>query len=182
MSPEEAKVFWARAFVIAGVFMLGVMAILYTARNRRDFQALFDEQLESEWLSGRELADAGEFFARGGVYENTGISAGTTIDQQYVLPLIRQLEEKHGLELQVLLELNDPRHACGLVAEVPQDRSGRNAIRTTVLETADVFPGLLYQHWGHRWLTLEFLDETEIKPLQTSGALAKLKASQRRMD
>lgn len=182
LSPADTKVFWLRTLVVAGVFMVCLMAILYSARHQRDFQAQFDDRLETEWLSGRELMDAGEFLAKGGVIENTGSSSRSDIDQKYVLPLIKRLRERHGLEMQVLLELNDPHQASGLVAEAPQDRDTRNAVRATILEAADAFPGFLYQHWGRRWLTLEFLDETEIQPLEKSGALAKLKVSQRRME
>lgn len=181
-SPEEAKAFWLRTSVIAGVFVFCVTAILYSARKQRDFQALFDDQVETQWLSGRELADAGEFLARGGIVKNSGSSAEADMDHNYVLPLIKQLAAKHDLKLQVVLELNDPYQSSALVAEAPQDRETRNAIRATILAAADEFPGFLYQHWGHRWLALEFLDETEIKPLEKSGALARLKASQRRMD
>lgn len=182
LSTEEATVFWLRTGVIAALFAIAALGIVYFARAQTDYRALFDEQLEVKWLAGRELTDAGEFFAKGGVFENTNDSRKESIDQAYVVPLINRLKEKHGLELQVLLELNDSTRAYALVAEIPSDRHTRNTIRATVLETADEFPGLLYQGWGHRWLTLDFFDELEITPLKQAGVLTKLKASQRRME
>lgn len=181
LTKQEAATFWLKTLVIVSLFAVIAMSIVAYARSRKDYQAIFDLQLEEQWLSGRELTNAAKFFSAGGQLENSG-SSQESIDQKYVRPLITQLEERHGLEMQVLLELDDAQHAYALVAEVPADRATRNAIRTTVLETAEQFPGLLYQNWGHRWMTLEFFDEVEITPLKQAGVLAKLKASQRKME
>lgn len=180
-STNDEAGFRPRTIAIAGLLAGGaLLAILLSAWDRRDFRAMFDEQVDETWIADRDLTHATEFFSKGGVFKNLDESG--TLDQKYVIPLIKRLEQEFQLEFQVILDKSLPNRAYALIARVPRDRKPRNAIRAAILQAADDFPGLLYQKWGHHWLSLDFFDEQDITPLKQSNALPRLKASQRIMD
>lgn len=144
-----------------------------------DDKALLDQQIEEQWMVGRQTVDALEFFQQGGVYENRPGSIAEQIDQQHVIPLLRTIHERHQLSIRAILHEEVPKQAVAVIVQVPPDRAGRNALRKTIVEATDAFPGLLTQFWSHRWVSLDFFDEEEAIAHKMAGSFEKLKASQR---
>lgn len=163
-----------------GLILLGLGA--YAAWPRVDDKALLDQQIEEGWMNGRETVDALQFFENGGIYENRDAPGTTDIDQNYVIPLVKQLRDKHRLEVLVVMHDKIPNAAMAVIVEAPADRQSRNEVRQTILELTDFFPGLATQNWSHRWVSLDFFDEEEAVVFHNAGAFEKLKESQRRME
>jgi len=166
-----------------GAALLTLMGgAIYLYWSRYDGRAALDRQIEEIWMQGRETEDALEFFAQGGQYESRPGQGTAEIDQKYVVPLIRQLRDEHGLKVLVIKRDDVPGIAMAVIAQAPLDRAERNRVRQTILAADDAFPGFAMQNWSHHWVSLDFLDKEEMDPLIRSGSLEKLQASQRRME
>ena len=172
-----------KRLLIGGGLALAVSCAVvgYVYWPRSDYKADLDRQIQESWMAGREVVDAWEFFENGGVYESDSRPAAEGVDQNYVIPLIKELREKHHLKVMAILRNDVPNTAMAVIAEAPPDRRSRNEVRATILETNDTFPGLVLQNWSHQWVSLDFLDGDEIKVLKPQ-TLERLKASQRRME
>lgn len=169
-----------RTIVLATAALAAIGLLIGLLWPRTDHRAGFDSQVEEQWISGRELVRATEFFAGGGIYESA--DASRSIDQQLLVPLIERLEQEHRLEFEVIVEPSQPQLASALIAQIPTERDSRNAIRSAILQASEQFPGFLHQYWGHHWLSLDYFDEQELPALERAGVLRRLKASQRRME
>lgn len=160
--------------------LCALLAFVYWPRV--DDKAELDRQIQESWLSGRETADAVEFFEHGGRFAGDETRpAAQDLDQKYVIPLIRTLREKFQLKVMVIVHDEAPNQAFAVLVEAPSDRKLRNEVRATILETADRFPGFLGQYWSHKWVSLEFLDP-EIAQGIPPHTQERLKASQRQME
>jgi uncharacterized protein YlxP (DUF503 family) len=170
-------------WLVLGGLAVGLAAVMvYLSWPRVDYKAVLDRQITEEWMAGREVVDALEFFEKGGVYENRDSDEAMDIDQKYVVPLVKRLKDEFHLNVLAIVEPDSTNTAMAIVAEVPPDRETRNKIRAAILETADKFPGFAMQNWSHNYVSLDFLDELEITPLREAGALEPLRASQRMME
>lgn len=147
----------------------------------RDFKQQLDRQIEEDWIYGREVVDAVEFFEKGGVYENQPGEGAEDIDRKFLLPLVKRLRNEYGLTVLAVKRDDAPNMAMAVIAEAPKDQATRNRVRAAILETADAFPGFAMQNWSHRWVSIDLFDEQELKvfPAKT---LEKLRAGQRRME
>lgn len=185
--PAERSSNSSRLILLPGPWLLfglalAVAAIVCLSFPRVDGKAQLDRQIEDGWMDGRETVDALAFFEKGGVYENRDAPGAENIDQTYVVPLIKQLRDKHRLDVLVIEHDKLPNTAMAVIAEAPADRASRNAVRQTILETTDSFPGLVTQNWSHHWVSLDFFDEEESIAFHRAGAFDKLKESQQRME
>jgi hypothetical protein len=171
----------AAIIILAGLYFLLTAAGVDLQPQDDSRFSVDDRQIEDVWMEGRDVVDALDFFASGGVYESRRGDAAADIDQKYVLPLIKRLRDEHGLTV-LVVKLEEPANtAMALIAEAPADREARNRVRAAILETADQFPGFAMQNWSRNWVSLDFLDELEVQaiPKQT---LERLRESQRRME
>lgn len=189
------SVSWRSWCLIGGLAMAPIFFGIYLSRLRVDDKAVLDRQIEEGWMRGREIVDALEFFEKGGVYESREVEKLpeiSRIDQEHVVPLIKQLQDRHQLRVLVIIKelppelkhLADklPKSAMAVIAEAPADRVSRNEVRATILEMTEDFPGLATQNWSHNWVSLDFFDEEEASVFHKSGAFDRLKESQRRME
>lgn len=170
---------------LAGLALVVVLLagwVVYVVYFRVDDKAILDKQIEEGWMNGRETVDAMAYFENGGVYENRDAPGAKDIDQQYVIPLIKQLRDKHHLEVLVVVQDKLRNTAMAVLAEAPADRKTRNEVRRTILDMTESFPGLATQNWSHRWVSLDFFDKEESEVFHRSGAFDKLKESQRQME
>jgi hypothetical protein len=157
----------------------GLLAYVYWPRI--DHKDVLDRQIQEEWMPGREVVDALKFFDGGGTYKSDARTDAAGLDRDYVVPLLKRLRDEHHLRVTVILRDDVPNTVLALLAEAPASRAARNAVRTTILEAADGFPGLVLQNWSHQWVSLDFLDAQEMTAFKPQ-TLARLKASQRRME
>ena len=149
---------------------------------RVDDKEMLDLQIEQSWQKEQKTVDAFAFFAKGGVYENQDRDGARNIDQQYVIPLITLLRDKHHLQVMVIEHKDLPNTAFAVVAQAPKTREERNAVRKTFLEVTDSFPGLATLNWSHKLVSIDFFDELEMAPMIEANVVEPLKASQRRME
>lgn len=168
-------------WLIAGAVALGLGgAIVYLLWPRVDGKASLDRQITEQWMQGRDVVDAMEFFEKGGVYENNESEEAADIDQKYVIPLVKRLIDEHKLKVLAIVEKESPTTAMAIIAEVPaNDRAFRNKVRKTINEEADKFPGFAAQNWSHKYVSIDYFDELEVTPLIQAHALEPLKKSQR---
>ncbi len=168
-------------WLIVGAIALSLGgAIIYLLWPRVDGKASLDRQITEQWMQGRDVVDALEFFEKGGVYENNESEEAADIDQKYVIPLVKRLIEEHKLQVLAIVEKDAPLSAMAVIAEVPaNDRAFRNKVRKTINEEADKFPGFAAQNWSHKYVSIDYFDELEVTPLIQAHALEPLKASQR---
>lgn len=156
-----------------------ILVLLVTAAgcgSDFDNKASLDAQIEAEWFENRQLADAVSFFENGGVYEDSGEPGDPAIDQPTVLPLVRQLRDTLELDVQVVIE--EPGEAFALLIAIPKDESKHQQIRDMLNQADEEFFGVVMHNWGHRWISLDFLNELETKMLSDAGVLDKLRSHQ----
>ena len=134
--------------------------------------AALDTQIEDQWMANREVVDAIPFLEKGGKYENLGIPGEVPIDKPHVLPLLKRIRDE--LSLKPVAVLEGPQHAMAILIEIPKDPTQRKRMGNILQQTADSFPGLLMDNWGHKWLSLDFLDQQEVAVLKSSGNLEPL--------
>ncbi len=131
-----------------------------------------DAQIEDQWMANREVVDAIPFLEKGGRYENVGNKGEVPIDKPYVLPLLKRIRDE--LSLKPVAVLEGPQHAMAILIEIPKDPVKRQRMEGILQQAADSFPGLLMDNWGHKWLSLDYLDQQEVAALKSSGNLEPL--------
>ncbi len=124
--------------------------------NQVDYAQVADDYLEQRL--GREQMPALEFFAQGGHYYDE--PGWTSLDQEYIVPIVRGLKELGGDPFVVLNE-KDPKRATDLVVELPSDSAQLKKYEEFINAKKEGFPGLILDQWGHRYLALDFADEEE---------------------
>ncbi len=134
--------------------------------------AALDTQIEDQWMVNRQVVDAIPFLEKGGQYENLGNKGEVPIDKPYVLPLLKRIRDE--LSLKPVAVLEGPQHAMAILIEIPKDPIQRQRMGDILQQAADSFPGLLMDNWGHKWLSLDFLDQQEVAVLKSSGNLEPL--------
>ncbi len=134
--------------------------------------AALDTQIEDQWMANREVVDAIPFLEKGGMYENVGNKGEVPIDKPYVLPLLKRIRDE--LSLKPVAVLEGPQHAMAILIEIPKDPLKRQRMGDILQKAADSFPGLLMDNWGHKWLSLDYLDQLEVAGLKSSGNLEPL--------
>lgn len=131
--------------------------------------ATLDQQIEEKWMANREVVDAIPFFEGGGLFENLGDAGEVPVDTTYVLPLLKRVRDELALKPVAILE--GPQRALAILVELPSSPAQRKRLGGILQEADQAYPGLLMDHWGDKWLSLDFLDEGETKAFESSGVL-----------
>jgi hypothetical protein len=132
----------------------------------------FDQQVEQEWIEGRERVNAVEFLESGGVYEDT--SPDLKIDREHLLPLLRKLQDEFDLTVDALLDSDNNQIAFAIVVDLSE--TARHADIVSALDEADgSVPGIIQDFWGERWLSIDIMDEFETQMLEKDGHLELLR-------
>lgn len=125
-----------------------------------DYDSEFDSLVDDIWLdvnAGR-LVDAAEFLEGPGWHYDT--TDETTVDEDLVIPLCREIEEEFSAECDAVLYDDDS--AGEFTTEILvklSPSSDRAGIRSAV-EAADAkFAGEVTQQWGVQWMAFSFVDE-----------------------
>ena len=137
-----------------------------------DTARLHDSQIIHSWMPDRERADAIHFLQSGGLYESLNFSEESGVDRDHVLPLLLHLQAGFDLKPEVLLDA--PRIAFAVVIDVSAHQNDRSAIVEVIRKADERFSGVILDKWGLNWLSLDFLDTNELKPLEEAGALEPL--------
>ncbi len=136
--------------------------------ERVDRDALFDDEV-AMYFNGRASRDAIAFLEEGGRYIDADIEDDEPrIDEPYVLPLVRQLRDEHGLAPIAILDPEDPRVAVAIVAE-SGDAAVKAAVNGTIAKADRAYPGEILSQWGHRWLSVDFLTPEEAEFFREEG-------------
>lgn len=152
--------------------LCGIISLTGCGRSREQAEAArMDRQVERDWMDGHEVVNAIEFFEKGGHYED-GDPELSSVDRDHVLPLAKRLQKE--LDLQPLVVLLDSETAFAMVAELPTEEASRVKLRAILNEADDAFPGFLFDNWGQKWLSLDFLNELETQAIKDAGALESL--------
>ena len=131
-----------------------------------------DNQIDESWMEDRKLVDAVSFFEGGGIYEST--PQYSDIDEHSVLPLIRRMKNEFGLNVQAMLDHDDPEIAFAIVADISQC-DDRAPLAWAIEEADQAFAGMILDNWGNKWLSIDVLDEGETSELEEAGDLELLK-------
>jgi hypothetical protein len=115
-----------------------------------DDRADLDTQIEEQWLVGREMVDAVEFFEQGGVFEDTDDPDIPEIDQVTILPLLRKIHDTLGVTATVVVD--EPGFAFALLVPVPENDATQARIRELLREADKDFFGVIMHNWSHHWI------------------------------
>lgn len=140
--------------------------------DRQPPELSFDQQVEQQWMEGRERVDAVEYLESGGIYENT--SSDLKIDQEHLLPLLKKLQDDFGLTVEALLDPDNKQIAFAIVVDV-SDRASHPDIVAAIEEAERDLPGLVQDYWGDHWLSIDIMDDFETKMLGNDGHLELLR-------
>jgi len=120
-------------------------------------QAEFDSLVDDVWLdlnAGR-LEDAVAYFEGGG--KHVDVAPGTSVDQDFTLPLCRELNQIDGVTVQALLFDDDTSSfASSLLVALPSNSSSRSEIEKIINSTDENYSGTIDQEWGNKWLSITF--------------------------
>ncbi len=128
-----------------------------------DLESRFDDDVENAWSTKWKWVDAVQFFEKGGMYVDSGDPEDPALDRPHVLPLLKRLQQEFGLEWQAVLDNTNQTTALAVVARLPNDSTIRQRIEASLQREQASFPGDILQQWGHKWLTLDFLNEAQAK-------------------
>jgi hypothetical protein len=137
-------------------------ALVGCGREEVDYGARFDHQVNNEWGKKWNLVDAEKFFGAGGLFIDSGEPGDPTLDRPHILPLLRKLREKHGLNWQAVVHKKKKQFAVALVAELPSEGEAEK-IKQTVEQEQDKFPGEILSQYGHQWMSVDFLTEEDLE-------------------
>jgi len=123
-----------------------------------DSRAKFDHDVEVVWSKNWNLVDAEKFLSSGGLFVDSGEPEGQALDRPHILPLLKLLKEKHGLKWQAAVHKKKTRFAVALIAKLPAE-SEVEQITLTLDQEQGKFPGEILWKFGHRWMSIDFLDQ-----------------------
>lgn len=144
-------------------FIAGLVGLTFTAGCSRqiDQEARFDTRVEQSWTKDTRWVDAVGHLSSGGLFIDSGESDGQLLDAPHVLPLLQRLAQEFSLEWQAITEDINPKQALVVVARLPADSLVREKIERAIVREQQGFPGMILYQWGHRWLSINFLNQEQ---------------------
>ena len=127
-----------------------------------DFQAKFDRVVDNEWRAKWKWVDAEKFFSSGGLFIDSGEPGDPALDRPHIVPLLKKLKAKHGLNWQAIVHKKKTKFALALVAELPIE-GDIEKIKETIEAEQDRFPGEILSQYGHEWMSVDFLTEADLE-------------------
>jgi hypothetical protein len=151
-------------------FLLLLMLLATTSGCRKDFKKVADKMVEDDILKGRTPVTAIPFFEQGGRYydeeldeEQSDQSQAINVDRDIVLPMLKRLLETTRTEQWVVPDTNDSQRAFALLVALPSNKQTENAMAKVIEEFDAKYDGLILQQWGHKWLSIDFLDKDSVE-------------------
>lgn len=144
--------------ILAVIACLLLPAVAGCGREKVDYQAEFDQQVDRDWKKNWRWVDAEKFFQSGGLFLDTGEPGDQTLDRPHILPIVKRLREQHGLKWQAVVDKKHTRFALALVAELPSEGDVEQ-IRKSLDREQEKFPGEILSQFGHQWMSMDFLTE-----------------------
>jgi len=133
---------------------------------RPDFKRIADEHVQANLLES-EKREAISFFEQNGrLFE---VDETGSIDQEIVLPMLRQLNEVAPTEQWVLLRPDKKSSAIAVLVELPRDANKVDRMAGVVQASDDKFSGFIIQQWGHNWLVMSLIDQKSYEILKKSN-------------
>ena len=148
-----------RILFLAGLVTMTLMA--GCSEKPIDHDARFDTRVEESWTKDSQWIDAVELLSSGGAFIDTGEPDGQLLDTPHVLPVLKRLSEEFGLEWQAITEEVNPTQALAIVAKLPENTSIREKFEAALKLEQKSFPGSILYQWGHRWLSISFLNQEQ---------------------
>ena len=142
-------------------FWLSAVFLLCAAGCGEDFKQTADSNVEAYIQQHLDRVPAVEFFEAGGSYYDDEESP--EVDREILLPMLKQLLEISDTGQWVLPSKDDPKRAFAVLVEIPADKNIEQSMARIVEEADKRFDGLILQQWGHRWLSLDFLDQESVE-------------------
>lgn len=123
----------------------------------------FDEEVETSWQVRWKWVDAIPFFENGGMYTDTGDPGDPQLDRAHVMPLLKRLGEEFQLSWKAVVGNKNEKNCMAVVAALPDEPGLRGRIEASLRQHEADFPGDILQQWGKRWVSLDFLNEKQVK-------------------
>jgi hypothetical protein len=144
-------------------FLAGLVGLTFTAGCSRqiDLEARFDKRVEQSWTKDTRWVDAVAHLSSGGLFIDTEESDGQLLDTPHVLPLLQRLAQEFSLEWQAVTQDVNPKQALVVVARLNADSLIREKIERAIVREQQGFPGMILYQWGHRWLSINFLNQEQ---------------------
>lgn len=130
-----------------------------------DRKAQFDRQVHEHYFKEFGQADAIELLSGNGIYVDSDEPDTPKLDRLHVLPLLKRLQADFGMQPIAVTAKRDPDLILAVVAELPEGISVED-VQDMLYNVEEIFPGEILQHWGNKWLSLDFLNEQEIRDLE----------------
>ncbi len=155
-----------RNLVGAGLLLAAGLAVGFNSCSEQpDRLARFDATVDGSWRKNWKWVEAIPFFEAGGQYADEGDRKKSSLDRDHILPLLKRMQDRHQLRWQAVVDKKKTRLAVAIVAELSSEPGVVDAIETSLAEEQKTFPGVVLIQVGHRWLTVEFLNERQSKRL-----------------
>lgn len=149
----------SRTLCLAG--LVSITLVAGCSEKPIDQEARFDTQVEKEWTKDSQWVDAVNLLSSGGTFIDTGEPGGQLLDTPHVVPVLKRLAGEFGLEWKAITEAVNPTQALAIVAKLPEDASIQEKFEAAVKLEQENFPGAILYQWGHRWLSITFLNQEQ---------------------
>lgn len=149
-----------------------LMLLLLFSGCGADYEARVDTKVTRQWLRDGMYVDAIEYLESGGKYYTTQVSGMPDLDQEAILPLLKQMKAEFDYE-QFAILVEDEEYCWGIVVKLPADESEQQKLKAFLEREKERFPGMILEEWGHDWLSLDFLDEFAAGVVRDAEAAAE---------
>ncbi|MGD9856933.1 MAG: hypothetical protein AB7U20_18445 [Planctomycetaceae bacterium] len=151
----------------------GCSLTFFAAGCGTDYEAEVDAKVTQEWMREGKQVDALEYFKTGGrYYSGAGMPGKPDLDQEAIVPFLKDLKEKFGQE-QYAIQFEGDEYAWGIVMKLPVDKDNRRRFEEYLEEVRESFPGMILEEWGHEWISFDFLDKEEAEFIRESEAASE---------
>jgi hypothetical protein len=141
--------------------MLALALLPGCGASEIDVEQRFDHTVEDSWTKDSNWVDAVKLLSTGGRFIDDEEDKTHVLDGPHVLPLLQRLSTEFGLEWQAITEDVNPMQALVVIARLPGDPQIRTKIEAVLNKEQDTFPGAILHQWGHRWLSINFLNKEQ---------------------
>lgn len=139
--------------------ILAFSLLLLVSGCGQDLQSRADQIVADEYLKAGTHVKAIPFFEACGRYFDEDEANPSQVDQKIVLPMLKDLYQFHAGEQWVVPDPRDAKVAFALLIELPEDAAQVDAMAKIVEAADDKFDGKILQQWGHKWLSIDLIDQ-----------------------
>jgi hypothetical protein len=139
--------------------ILALTLLILVSGCGQDLKSHADQMVADEYLKAGKHVKAIPFFEAGGKYFDQDEAKPSQVDQKILLPMLKDLYQLHPGQQWVVPDTRNAKVAFAVLIELPGDAAQVDAMAKIVEAADDKFDGKILQQWGHKWLSVDLIDQ-----------------------